>query len=110
MIVEGYTDVMSCHQSGIDEAVATCGTSWGIGHMRLIKRMLSDSGVLIFAFDGDQAGQHAIMRAFKDSPEIAARSYAAIFPKDLTHVSCALKMERRQLLTWLSGLFRCTNL
>ncbi|WP_038105862.1 DNA primase [Tropheryma whipplei] len=91
VIVEGYTDVMSCHQSGIDEAVATCGTSWGIGHMRLIKRMLSDSGVLIFAFDGDQAGQHAIMRAFKDSPEIAARSYAAIFPKGLD--PCELRIK-----------------
>ena len=47
--------------------------------------------MLIFAFDGDQAGQHAIMRAFKDSPEIAARSYAAIFPKGLD--PCELRIK-----------------
>lgn len=60
VVVEGYTDVIACHQAGIDSAVATLGTSLTAGHARVLRR-LCDTVVLLF--DGDEAGQRAADRA-----------------------------------------------
>ena len=35
VVVEGYTDVMACHLSGVETAVATCGTAFGADHIRI---------------------------------------------------------------------------
>ena len=43
VIVEGYTDVMACHLAGIDTAVATSGTSFGEGHIGILRRLLMDA-------------------------------------------------------------------
>ena len=43
VIVEGYTDVMACHLSGITTAVATSGTSFGEGHIKILRRLLMDA-------------------------------------------------------------------
>ena len=40
VIVEGYTDVMACHLSGVPTAVATCGTSFGSEHIAVLRRLL----------------------------------------------------------------------
>ena len=62
VVVEGYTDVMACHLSGVKTAVATCGTAFGEDHARVLRRLLRDQdelrGEVIFTFDGDEAGQH----------------------------------------------------
>ncbi|MGH3424624.1 MAG: DNA primase, partial [Nocardioidaceae bacterium] len=42
VIVEGYTDVMACHQAGVSTAVATCGTAFGEEHGRVLRRLLLD--------------------------------------------------------------------
>ena len=42
-MVEGYTDVMACHQSGVTTAIATCGTAFGTEHIGIIRRLLMDS-------------------------------------------------------------------
>ena len=70
VIVEGYTDVMACHLAGVTTAVATCGTSFGEAHVKLIRRLLMDADCspvdeVIFTFDGDAAGQRAALRAFE---------------------------------------------
>ena len=64
-MVEGYTDVMACHLAGIPTAVATCGTAFGEGHVKVLRRLLLDdaSAQVIFTFDGDAAGQKAALRA-----------------------------------------------
>lgn len=62
IIVEGYTDVVACHQAGVCNAVATLGTALTELHARVLKR-LCDEVVLIF--DGDDAGQRAAERAFE---------------------------------------------
>ena len=62
IIVEGYTDVVACHQAGVCNAVATLGTALTERHARVLKR-LCDEVVLIF--DGDDAGQRAAERAFE---------------------------------------------
>jgi DNA primase len=63
VIVEGYTDVMACHLSGVTTAVATCGTAFGSDHISVIRRLLMDSdaftGVVFFTFDGYAAGMMA---------------------------------------------------
>ncbi|MGB9033030.1 MAG: DNA primase, partial [Paeniglutamicibacter sp.] len=56
VVVEGYTDVMACHLSGIGTAVATCGTAFGTDHIKIARRLLRDDGSggeVVFTFDGD---------------------------------------------------------
>jgi len=60
IVVEGYTDVIACHQAGIENVVATLGTSLTVGHAKALRR-LCDTVVLVF--DPDEAGQRAADRA-----------------------------------------------
>jgi len=59
ILVEGYTDVISLHQSGIENVVASSGTSLTVDQIRLIKRYTPNVKVL---FDGDSAGIKAALR------------------------------------------------
>ena len=61
IIVEGYTDVIALHESGIENAVATLGTALTIQHVRLISKHASKR--IVYLFDGDAAGQRAADRA-----------------------------------------------
>ncbi len=74
VVVEGYTDVMACHLSGVPTAVATCGTSFGDDHARVLRRFLHDHeefrGEVIFTFDGDAAGQKAAHPGLRRRPEL----------------------------------------
>ncbi|MGB1207285.1 MAG: DNA primase [Chitinophagales bacterium] len=58
-LVEGYTDVISLNQAGIENVVAASGTSLTIGQIRLIKRYTKNISIL---FDGDPAGIKAALR------------------------------------------------
>ena len=58
-LVEGYTDVISMHQSGIENVVASSGTSLTQGQIRLIHRFTNNITVL---YDGDMAGIKASLR------------------------------------------------
>lgn len=58
-MVEGYTDVISMHQSGIENVVASSGTSLTEGQIRLLHRFTENITVL---YDGDAAGIKASMR------------------------------------------------
>ncbi|MBK8043019.1 MAG: toprim domain-containing protein [Haliscomenobacter sp.] len=58
-VVEGYTGVVSLHQNGIENVVASSGTSLTIGQIRLIKRFTNN---LVILYDGDQAGVRAALR------------------------------------------------
>ncbi len=83
VVVEGYTDVMACHLSGIEGAVATCGTAFGIDHIKVLRRIMRDEADLaparvVFTFDGDAAGQKAAMRAFGEDQRWASQSFVAV--------------------------------
>ncbi len=82
VIVEGYTDVMACHLSGVPTAVATCGTSFGNEHIAVLRRLLMDSdafrGEVIFTFDGDAAGMKAAERAFADDQKFMSHTLVAV--------------------------------
>ncbi|MAS52782.1 MAG: DNA primase [Flavobacteriales bacterium] len=58
-LVEGYTDVISLHQKGIENVVASSGTSLTQGQIKLIKRFTPNITVL---YDGDEAGIKASFR------------------------------------------------
>ena len=58
-MVEGYTDVVSLHQNGVTNVVATSGTSLTPGQARLIKRQTENVTLL---YDGDKAGIKAALR------------------------------------------------
>jgi DNA primase len=87
VVVEGYTDVMACHLSGVTATVATCGTAFGDDHARILRRLLRDQdeyrGRVIFTFDGDQAGQKAARRAFEGDQRFVAQTYVAVEPDGL---------------------------
>ncbi len=82
VIVEGYTDVMACHLAGVPTAVATSGTSFGDGHIKILRRLLMDAdqfrGEVIFTFDGDAAGQRAVLRAFDLEEHFVTQTFVAV--------------------------------
>lgn len=87
VLVEGYTDVMACHLAGVTTAVATCGTSFGEDHVKVLRRLLMDDdamrGEVIFTFDGDAAGRKAALRAFGTDQSFVAQTYVAVQPDGL---------------------------
>ena len=93
VVVEGYTDVMAAHLSGVTTAVATCGTAFGADHAKVVRRLLGDTtagggmqlasggtvgGEIIFTFDGDAAGQKAAERAYGEDQRFFAQTYVAV--------------------------------
>ena len=60
IIVEGYTDVMACHQAGIENVIAVLGTAFTEHHARMLKRL---GCVVCFAFDNDKAGYKATRKS-----------------------------------------------
>ncbi len=87
VVVEGYTDVMACHQAGVRTAVATSGTTFGEEHARVLRRVLLDHdafhGEIVFTFDGDEAGQRAAMKAFAGDQQFVAQTYVAVEPRGM---------------------------
>jgi DNA primase len=96
VIVEGYTDVMACHLSGVTTAVATCGTSFGAGHVKIVRGLLLDSNKfqaeVIFTFDGDTAGQRAVERAFTFESDFVTQMMCAVQQDGLD--PCDLRLAR----------------
>lgn len=95
VVVEGYTDVMAAHIAGVTTAVATCGTSFGVEHIKLIRRIMGDDsglGEVIFTFDPDAAGQKAAMRAFAEEQRFAAQTFVAVAPDG--YDPCDLRLAR----------------
>lgn len=91
VIVEGYTDVMACHLAGVPNAVATCGTAFGEDHVKVIRRLMGDTGSaqvkvgstgakVIFTFDGDEAGQNAALKSFALDQQFLAQTFVAVDP------------------------------
>ena len=80
ILVEGYMDVVALVQHGINGVVATLGTALTNEQARLLKRYAPEIWV---SYDGDSAGQHAIMRALDifEQEDIPAR--VLFFPDNL---------------------------
>ncbi|WP_062521494.1 DNA primase [Demequina silvatica] len=94
VVVEGYTDVMACHLAGVTNAVATCGTAFGEDHVKVVRRLMGDTGgtqlkvgstgaKVIFTFDGDEAGQNAALKSFALDQQFLAQTFVAVDPEGL---------------------------
>jgi len=59
IIVEGYMDLISCYQAGIENVVASCGTALTLDQCRLLKRFTREA---VMIYDADQAGEAAALR------------------------------------------------
>ena len=97
IVVEGYTDVMAAHLSGVEGAVATCGTAFGIEHIKILRRIMRDEtdgpqARVIFTFDGDAAGQKAAMKAFGEDQRWAAQTFVAVAPDGMD--PCELRIAK----------------
>ncbi len=76
-LVEGYTDVISMHQAGVENVVASSGTSLTENQIKLIKRFTSDVCVL---YDGDAAGIKASLRGIDMLLEGGLNVKTVLFP------------------------------
>lgn len=95
VLVEGYTDVMAAHLAGIETAVATSGTAFGEGHIKVIRRLMGDDGSggeVIFTFDGDAAGQKAALSAFEEDQRFVAQTFVAVADEGMD--PCDLRLAK----------------
>ncbi|WP_257477470.1 DNA primase [Acidipropionibacterium jensenii] len=96
VVMEGYTDVMAAHLSGVDTAVAACGTAFGTDHARLLQRLIGNNGALsgeiVFTFDGDAAGQKAALKVYQGDSEFVSQTYVAVEPNGLD--PCDLRIKQ----------------
>ncbi|MBK6527511.1 MAG: DNA primase [Crocinitomicaceae bacterium] len=76
-LVEGYTDVISLHQSGLENVVASSGTSLTIDQIKLIKRYTDNITIL---YDGDAAGIRASFRGIDMILEEGLNVKVVLFP------------------------------
>lgn len=95
VVMEGYTDVMAAHLSGVDTAVASCGTAFGSDHARLLQRLMGNNGALsgevVFTFDGDAAGRKAALKVYQGDSEFVSQTYVAVEPNGLD--PCDLRIQ-----------------
>lgn len=77
LLVEGYMDVLICHQFGIRNATASLGTALTSDQARLLQRYSIDCKL---AYDGDDAGKQAAVRAFGILEEAGMKVEAMQFP------------------------------
>lgn len=76
LVVEGYMDVISLHQYGVNNAVASMGTAVSVEHIQKLFKLAND---IYFCFDGDRAGHLAAWRSLDRSIDIVSDSQAVHF-------------------------------
>ncbi|HMH70467.1 MAG TPA: DNA primase [Candidatus Saccharimonadales bacterium] len=79
VIVEGNLDVVSSHQAGVTQVVATAGTAMTENHLRALRRL---TGNVRLAFDGDKAGIAATERAIPIASEVGVDLTIITLPGD----------------------------
>jgi len=62
-IVEGYFDLLALHQNGIQNSVATLGTSITTDHVHILRNIIGKDGQVVLVFDSDDAGMKAALRS-----------------------------------------------
>lgn len=80
VIVEGYMDLVSCHQYGIQEAVATLGTALTPEQAALLRRHCQE---VVLVYDSDEAGRRATERALPILEEAGVQARVAVLPEGL---------------------------
>ena len=113
-MVEGYTDVISMHQCGIENVVANSGTALSLHQIKLLRRFTLN---IVLLYDGDEAGIHAALRGTdmllaegmhikvlllpdNDDPDSFARKHTAADFREyiVTHQTDFMEFKTRLLL------------
>lgn len=100
IIVEGYTDVMSLHQVGIENVVASSGTALTEEQVRLIKRFADEVLVL---YDGDAAGVSAAVRGLRIILSQGLKVQVVMLPEGEDPDSFAQKRGKQATLDFLEN-------
>lgn len=98
-LVEGYTDVLSMHQSGIENVVASSGTALTPEQIRLIRRFTPNVTIL---YDGDEAGIKASLRGIDLVLEEGMNVKVLLLPQGEDPDSFARKHSATELLNYIS--------
>ena len=99
-LVEGYTDVIQMHQSGITNVVSSSGTALTVDQIRMINRLTSNIVVL---FDGDAAGLRASLRGIDLILEQGMNVKVCSFPEGEDPDSFAKKNNTVDIISFLEG-------
>lgn len=83
IVCEGPFDVLALQASGIENAVASCGTAFTEEQLRSIEQIVDVDGKLIFSFDGDSAGVSAAIKTFNHFPIVHGNSNVVLFPNGM---------------------------
>ncbi len=97
-LVEGYTDVIQMHQSGITNVVSSSGTALTVDQIRMINRLTSNIVVL---FDGDAAGLRASLRGIDLILEQGMNVRVCSFPEGEDPDSFAKKNNTSDIISFL---------
>jgi DNA primase len=79
-IVEGYFDLLALHQHGLQDSVATLGTSLTSEHVQLLKGFIGKDGRIILVFDSDDAGIKAAQRSIEVFDKAYINAQIVILP------------------------------
>jgi DNA primase len=114
IVVEGYMDVIACHQAGVTNVIATLGTALTPDHARILKNYAQ---TIVLVFDSDDAGRRAADRALevfvrgttdikltnvpdgKDPCDFCIKNGGELFQKLVEHATDALTYKWQQLQT-----------
>jgi DNA primase len=99
-LVEGYTDVISMHQSGIENVVASSGTSLTVEQIKAIHRFTNNITVL---YDGDSAGEKASIRAIDLLLEEGMNVKVLMFPDNDDPDSFSKKVTAEEFKTYIEN-------
>jgi DNA primase len=97
-LVEGYTDVISLHQSGIENVVASSGTSLTVGQIKLVRRFTNNITIL---YDGDSAGIKASFRGIDLILEEGLNVKVLLFPDGEDPDSYSKRVSNEELKTFI---------
>ncbi len=97
IFVEGYMDVISAHQAGTENVVATSGTALTIQQLKLIKRYTPN---IAFAFDHDAAGIEAAIRAIEIAQETELNIKVIEIPEGKDPDECVKKAPEK----WIQAI------
>lgn len=98
IVLEGYMDVVTTHQCGMDSTVATLGTALTVQQVSVLKRYVDDVVVL---FDSDKAGVNAAKRAVDTLIEAELPSRVACLPEGIDPDEFILKEGKSEFERWL---------
>ena len=102
LLVEGYTDVVSLHQAGIENVVASGGTSLTVDQLRLIKKYTNN---LTIIYDGDAAGIKAALRGLDMALEESLNVRLVLIPDKEDPDSYVNKVGANEFINFIKVFF-----